>query len=153
MPTNELALSHAFKLELDFDTPVLVPSASGERGFFKIASSRISGERVKGEVADDGGDWFVFRPDGVVEFDTRMMIRTDDDTMIYLRSRGVLRAAPDQLAAFQAGEGFNGADLYYRTTPYFDAPVGPYDWLTKSIFVGEGQFSGNSASLDVFEVL
>lgn len=153
MSSDGPTLKHAFKLELEFEDPLDIPSVSGERGFFKIASSRVSGDRINGEIADDGGDWIVFRPDGIVEFDSRMMIKTDDDVLIYLRSRGVLRASPEQLKAFQAGEGLDGADGYYRVTPYFDAPIGKYDWLTKSVFVGSGNFSGKSSSLEVFEVL
>ena len=147
------AMKHAFRLDLRFDRPLEFPSMSGERGFFRVVESSIDGERIKGAVADDGGDWIVFRPDGVVETESRMMIRTQDGVLVYLRSRGVIRARPEQLAAFKAGEGLDAGGAYYRAAPYFDAPVGPYDWLTKALFVGTGQFHGDRSSLDIYEVV
>jgi len=148
------AMKHAFRLELRFDKPLEFPSMSGERGFFRIVESKVEGERIKGSIADDGGDWIVFRPDGVVETDSRMMIRTEDGVLVYLRSRGVIRARPEQLALFKAGKGLEAGEAYYRTAPYFDAPAGSNcEWLTKALFVGSGRFHGDRATLDIYEVL
>ena len=147
------AMKHAFRMELRFDRQIEFPSMSGQRGFFRIAESKITGERIKAEVADDGGDWIVFRPDGVIETESRTMLRTDDGVLVYLRSRGVIRARPEQLATFKSGQGMDAGEAYYRSAPYFDAPVGPYDWLTKSLFVGSGRFQGDRSTLDIFEVL
>jgi hypothetical protein len=147
------AMKLAFRLELRFDRPLEFPTMAGERGFFRIVESRLEGERIRGAVADDGGDWIVFRPDGVVETDSRMMIRTEDGVLVYLRSRGVIRAKPEQLALFKQGRGLEAGEAYFRTAPYFDTPVGPYDWLTKALFVGSGRFYGDRSVLDIHEVL
>lgn len=148
-----LTLAPCFQLDLVFDRPLEIPSVSGERGFFRIVEGRAAGARLNGVVADDGGDWIVFRPDGVAEFETRMILRTDDGELVYLRSRGVLRATPQHFADFRAGKGLSAGAFYYRTTPYFDTPVGRYDWLTKSIFIGTGSFAGDRSTLSIHEVL
>jgi hypothetical protein len=144
---------HAFRLDLRFAAPLALPSISGERAFFRVVEGTIQGLRLNGTVADDGGDWIVLRPDGVVETDSRMMIRVDDDALVYWRSRGVIRAGRDQLAAFTAGQGLAIGEAYYRSAPYFDAAVGAHDWLTRALFVASGTFHGDRASLDVYEVL
>jgi hypothetical protein len=146
-------MRHAFRLDLRFAAPLRLPSLSGERGFFRVVEGTLHGARFRGSVVDDGGDWVVLRPDGIVETESRMMIRTDDGALVYWRSRGVIRARPEQLADFRAGKTLAAGGATYRSAPYFDAAVGAYDWLTKALFVASGAFHGDRASLDVYEVL
>jgi hypothetical protein len=41
-----------------------------------------------------------------------------------------------------------------RTTPQFEAPIGPYDWLNKSIFLGTlDVISAGEVRIRVFRVL
>ena len=153
MSSTSLASRPAFRVELSFDAPVIFDTMAGQRAFFRVAQSRIEGDRFSGQVADDGGDWIVLRPDGVVETDSRMMIRAADGALVYWRSRGVIRARPEQLADLKAGKGLDAAGSYYRSAPYFDAPVGAHDWLTKSLFVASGSFNGRGSVLDVHEIV
>jgi hypothetical protein len=153
MADSALASRPAFRLELTFDRPVVFDTMAGQRGFFRVAESRASGERFSGAVTDDGGDWIVFRPDGVIETDSRMMLKATDGTLVYWRSRGLVRARPEQLADFKAGRPVDLAGSYYRSAPYFDAPVGPHDWLTKSLFVATGSFTSSGSTLDIHEIL
>jgi hypothetical protein len=37
-----------------------------------------------------------------------------------------------------AGEPVDGSEYYFRATPSFDAPAGPYEWLNRGIFVCTG---------------
>jgi hypothetical protein len=153
MGDQALAVRPAFRLELTFEAPVVYDTMAGQRGFFRAVESRASGERFSGKVADDGGDWIVFRPDGVIETDSRMMLRADDGTLVYWRSRGVVRAKPEQLSDFKAGRPVDLSGAYYRSAPYFDAPVGKHDWLTKALFVASGSFTTRGSVLDVHEIL
>jgi len=143
----------AFRLELDYHTPLRFDTMAGQRGFYQVARGVARGARFNGVVADDGGDWATLRPDGVVEFDSRMMLRAEDGTLVYLRSRGVLRIAQEQRAGFDPAGAIPQGAAYFGTTPYFDAPLGPHDWLTKAVFVGKGRFTETRAEIDVFEVL
>lgn len=151
--TEPLRAAPAFRLDLTYDRPLVFDSQAGQRGFFRVVEGIVSGQRLNGRIVDDGGDWIVFRPDGLVETDSRMMIEAEDGTIVYLRSRGVLRAGADKLAGYRAGEGLDAGTAYYRTAPYFDTPVGAHDWLTKTLFVGTGSFAGDRATLDIHEIL
>lgn len=153
MANGALASRPAFRLELTYEKPVAFDTMAGQRGFFRVADSKASGERFAGKVIDDGGDWIVFRPDGVIETDSRMMLQATDGALVYLRSRGIIRAKPEQLADFRAGRPVDLSGAYYRVAPYFDAPVGPHDWLTKSLFAATGTFSGRGSVLDISEIL
>jgi hypothetical protein len=142
----------AFTLDLDYERSLRFDTTAGFRNFFQVRQGRVEGERLRGEVADDGGDWAVLRPDGVLEFESRMMIRAEDGGLVYLRSRGVLRADPGKVEALRADGDVDFAGSYFRTTPYFDTSLGPHDWLTRAIFVGSGRFSTSGARIDIFEV-
>ncbi len=152
MRSETIGLAPAFRLDLEYDRALRFDTLSGYRTFFQVRTGRVSGARLSGAVADDGGDWAVLRPDGVIEFDSRMMIRADDGELIYLRSRGVLRTSAETLAAFRNGGTLECEGAYFRCAPYFDASVGPHDWLTKSVFLGVGSFSQSGAVIDIFEV-
>ena len=81
------------------------------------------------------------------------MLQTEDGTLVYMRSRGVVRARPEQLAEFKSSGKLELDGGYCRAAPYFDAPVGPHDWLTKALFVATGTFSGSGSLLDIHEIL
>ena len=153
MSDAALACRPAFRLELTYARPVLYDTMAGQRAFFRAEASRAAGARFAGKVVDDGGDWIVFRPDGIIETDSRMMLQAQDGTLVYWRSRGIVRARPEQLADFKAGRPIDLAGAYCRSAPYFDAPVGAHDWLTKSLFVATGSFTERGSVLDVHEIL
>ena len=95
-------LVHVGRLDLEYAPPLVYDTHAGRRGFLRAASGTLAGERIAASVADDGGDWLVFRPDGIIETDTRLMLAAEDGSHVYLRSRGLIRATPEACAAFPA---------------------------------------------------
>lgn len=51
-----------------------------------------------------GGDWRLLRPDGVLDFDARYLLRTDDGTVIYMQNRGYRWGPPEMMAALSRRE-------------------------------------------------
>ena len=140
------------RLKLSYDTALLYDTHAGGRGFCKVVAGTISGPQLNGRVADDGGDWLVFRSDGVIDTDSRMMIAADDGTLLYMRSRGCIRATPEAVAAFRDDPDGDLALHYYRCAPYFDAPPGPHAWLSQTVLLGMGTLSRRGSVIDLFEV-
>lgn len=136
-------LEFAFSVRIDFPPgPRLrLPLRGGEaRGFVAIAGGAIAGPRLSGEVvAGSGGDWPLFRSDGVVAFDARYLLRADDGTLIHVVNRGFAHAPPDVQARIDRGETVDPSSNYFRLAPTFETPEGPHDWLTRSILVGYGE--------------
>jgi hypothetical protein len=128
-------LAFAFDLRLEFRTSFTYPSVSGERGFTSLTGGTVEGPKLTGAILPGGGDFPVLRPDGVAEFDSRHMIEAADGTHIYMRNRGIQR------------------DGYIRCSPIFDTPVGPHDWLTKTVFVGTGTSRDGGVDFRIYEVL
>lgn len=143
-------LQHAFTLKLRYETPHRYPSTTGNRASLQIAEGSADGPLLTAEVADDGGELLIIRPDGVLELDSRIMLRAADGTMIYWRALGFVNAGADRAAAFFAGEDLAPASM--EAAPYFDAPQGERDWMTCRSFIARGTLGSRSAEIDVFRM-
>jgi len=131
-PGLDLRFTHAFDIRINFDKRWLIGPVSGGAnvGYTSVgAGSTVSGPRLNGKLVDySGADWPIVRQDGVVELNAHYMIEADDGARIYIRNLGYVhpRLGPDIPA-------------YFRCTPYFRAPIGPHDWLNRTVLVGIGQ--------------
>ena len=79
-------LTHVGRLELTYDEALLYETHAGARGFSQAISGSLTGPRVTGKLADDGGDWLTFRSDGVIDTDSRVMIETGDGALFFSSS-------------------------------------------------------------------
>lgn len=96
------------------------PRGAGNR--IGLLGGTVKGPALSGTVLPGGADWQLIRKDGCSEIVADYFIRADDKSLIHVRNVG-LGCAPDQR---------RGA--YARANPVFTAPVGPHDWLNKSVF-------------------
>ena len=92
-------LDFAFRVRIDFPVGARIrfPVRGGEmRGYVSVDGGTVTGPRLTGDVIPgSGGDWPVFRSDGVVAFDARYLIRTADGTIIQVFNRGYAHASAD----------------------------------------------------------
>ena len=75
----------------------------GTRRYFPAIGGSFGGPRLRGEVLPDGGDWLLLRPDGVLEQDVRMTLKTDDGAFIYVRYTGIRHGPPEEMARLAQG--------------------------------------------------
>lgn len=125
----------------------------GTRRIVPILSGPVEGSRIRGELEGQGADWQLTRPDGVTVADALYAIRTHDGTVIQVRNKGLRHGPVEVMQRLAAGEEVDPASYYFRTTPEFIAPLGPYDWLNKSIFVCSGARSADGIKLSIWRVL
>jgi hypothetical protein len=153
---NTPQLDFAFQVRLEFPTGprIRFPVRGGEtRGFVTVASGAVTGPRLEGEViSGSGGDWPVFRSDGVVAFDARYLIRAQDGTIIQVFNRGYAHAPADVQARIDQGEQVGPTENYFRLSPVFETAPGRHDWLTRSVFVGYGEKHADHSIFDFFVV-
>jgi hypothetical protein len=97
----------------------------GIRTIIPITGGTFKGPRIAGSIIPGGWDWQLTRADGCTDVQADYMLRTDDGVVINIRNEGTL--CPPV-----TGQPFALA----RTQPRFEAPIGKYDWLNKSSFVG-----------------
>ena len=118
-PSLEFALEMRITLGAS-QTPGATPY--GKRNLVPITSGRVEGPNIRGVVLPGGGDWQLTRADGVTILGADYMIEAEDGALIHVFNRGVVAAAP-------------GGTRYLRSSPIFEAPIGPHDWLNKAVFV------------------
>lgn len=100
------------------------PTPYGRRNLIPITGGSFEGPQIRGKVLPGGGDWQLVRADGVVNVVADYFIQADDGAVIQVHNAGVI-----------SGIGGAPAAVYFRTSPRFEAPIGPHDWLNKSVFV------------------
>jgi hypothetical protein len=155
-------LELAFELRLRFTRVQNIqsmPSGAG-RGAVYVDSGEFRGPRLRGKaVPNSGGDYALFRPDGVLSFDARYMLQEDDGTLILLHNRGYLWGRkPDTLQrlremAFSGGPAVEPAEYYLRATPTFEVEAGRHDWLMRHVFVGIGERKSDGNLVRYYTVL
>ncbi len=150
-------LEHAFTISIELaGLHWIRPSARGDaRAAIYAANGTVEGPRLNGEVIPmSGGDFPLQRPNGVIDFDARYLLKADDGAVIYLQNRGYRWARSPEIAAKMArNEDVSTDDYYMRVTPQFDAPEGPHEWLTKHVFVGVAEKIPNANRIHYFVVL
>ncbi len=103
-----------------------------------IEGGKFEGPRLRGTVLD-GGDWTLLRPDGVLELDLRVTLRTDDGALIQMSSFGLRHGPPEVLAALAKGETVDPARYYFRTTPRFETAAPGYLFLNRHLCRRDGR--------------
>jgi uncharacterized protein DUF3237 len=128
----DVKLVHAFDVRMNFHRRLIFgPVAGGSRqGYTAFKDGVIRGPKLNGRLVDySGADYGNLRTDGVVESNAHYLIEADDGTTIYMHNRGyIYNTQPD-----------SPGPPYFRCTPYFRAPVGPYDWMNRTVVVGGGE--------------
>ena len=101
----------------------------GKRNIIPITGGTFKGPGIEGTIIAGGWDWQLTRGDGCTEVEADYMIRTDDGVVINVVNLGVLCPPTD------------GQPSPVRTQPRFEAPIGKYDWLNRSAFIGTLQIA------------
>jgi hypothetical protein len=63
--------------------------------------------------------------------------------MIYINNTGYLYPVDGKPIDRNDPSWGGDREFYFRCTPVFDTPIGPHDWLTRTVIVGTGQRHAN----------
>lgn len=128
--------------------------ARGTRRYYPATGGSFEGPRLRGEVLPDGGDWLLVRPDGVLEQDVRITLKTDDGAFIYVRYAGMRHGPPEVMARLAQGETVNPSEYYFRVAPIFETGAERYAWLNNILSVAVGErLPPNTVRYSAFEIL
>jgi hypothetical protein len=111
----------------------------GHRRILDIKSGTFTGDRIKGTFLAGGFSFELTLSNGSVELEEINVLRTSDNTPIYLRSCGVAPAS----------------DSTVRFVPDFEiASSSPYAWLNTGKFVGTRNVDATNGTikLDVYDI-
>jgi hypothetical protein len=133
--------------------PQMVGAGShGTRMIYHVTGGWVKGPKISGEVLPGPADWLLIRPDGALELDVRVTVRTDDGHLIYVQYRGLVLVAPEVMERIDKGESVNRSEYYFRTTPIFETGAERYRWLNQVISVGVGTIGRDFVSYDIFAI-
>jgi len=125
----------------------------GLRNIDMRGGGEFEGPRLKGEVLAGGMDQKIFRADGAMNPNVRLVLRTDDGALIYMHYTGIRYGTPEVMRRIADGEAVDPSEYYLRNTPYFETASETYDWLNRIVAVGVGRRLPDHAAYNVFEIL
>jgi hypothetical protein len=145
-----------FTLELRVDIGPVLEIGSGSFGLRRtvpITGGVFHGPEISGRVLPGGADWQFVERDGLTFVDAQYVIETGDAVRIEVRNHGIRHGAQDVLDRIAAGEPVPATQYYFRTTPRFFPPQGRYEWLKRSIFVGDAERYAGLVIVRVWRVI
>jgi hypothetical protein len=125
----------------------------GLRHIDMLGAGQFEGPRLRGAVLPGGIDQKIFRSDGAMNPNVRLVLKTNDDALIYMHYTGVRYGSAQVMDRIAAGESVDPTEYYLRNTPYFETASPKYDWLNRIVSVGVGRRMPDHAAYDVFEIL
>lgn len=148
-----MKLVHLMKLIVRVDAPVEVGSVlTGTRRIYNATGGEFEGDRLRGEVLPGGGEWFLQGDDGLGQPDVRLLLRTEDDAPIYMRYSGVLDFDQSVIATLTEGRSTDFGDNLFLTQVRFESGDSRYEWLSRTIAVGEGRMHPDCVEYAIYEV-
>ena len=140
-------------LKVRVDTPIEVGKVlTGIRRIYNATGGEFEGDRLRGEVLPGGGEWFLQGDDGLGQPDVRLLLRTEDGAHIYVQYSGVLDFDESVLAVLTKGHSTNFGDNLFLTQLRFESSDPGYEWLCKTIAVGEGRMHPDCVEYAIYEV-
>jgi hypothetical protein len=136
---EQIKLEYVFQVRIDFSERVSFKTPNGRRAYVPAISGLVEGPRLQGRVVPRSGADFAANG----RLNAHYMLEASDGAMIYINNAGYLYRSDGQEAPKNDPTWGGDANFYFRCTPVFDTPVGPHDWLTRTVIVGTGKRHAN----------
>lgn len=153
---GDVRTTHLFDIVIDLDPPLGFGSGPlGRRVLFGAAGGTFTGPKLNGTVLAGGGDWALFRPDGVMTLDVRLSLRTHDGAHVVMTYGGRWVTPPELRAEVTDPARRHHVDparYYFRTNPLFETGAASYAWLNDVVCIGKGYLVEKGIAYRVFEV-
>lgn len=135
--------------------------SGGDRGMVMLEGGEFEGPDLSGvALPGSGGDFCLFRPDGVLVGDARYMLQERDGSVFMLSTRAYIWGrSPAVMEKFErvahglSTEQVMPDEVYFRTMTTFEAPTGKHDWLARHAFLGVGRRTGEGNAIRYYKVL
>lgn len=156
IPRMELKSEFLYRAHIDVEGFYEVGETfRGTRSIVRVKGGWFEGPKLKGDILQGTGDWFIVRPGGVAEGDVRDTYRTHDGHVIYVSYRGIIDMSPETWARLHNGEDVDPSEYYFRAQPMFETAVkdNPYSWLNNILAVSVGKQEALGVTYDVYQIL
>jgi hypothetical protein len=135
--------------------------SGGDRGMVVLDGGEFDGPNLSGiALPGSGGDFCLFRPDGVLAGDARYLLQEKDGSVFMLNTRAYIWGrTPEVMAKFEriahglSDEKVEREEVYFRTMTTFETPKGKHDWLARHAFVGVGRRTAEGNAIRYYKVV
>jgi hypothetical protein len=107
----------------------------GVRKIYPITGGTFEGPNFKGTIQNNGADWQIITKDSLSIIDTRYLLKTDDEALVYLQTRGYRYGDPEILAKMANGEVVDPSLYYFRVYMWFETSTPKYEWLNRAMAI------------------
>jgi hypothetical protein len=146
-------LTFVMALRVRVDAPLEIGAVGGgRRRIVPIRGGTFEGPELHGRVLDGGADWQIVRADGLSALDTRYTLETDRGELVYIQNAGVRHAPLEIVERLLAGDAVDPSLVYFRTAPVFETSAPRLQWLTRAMFVGDGERHPDHVVIRVWKV-
>ena len=119
----KIDLDYAFSIRLATSGRIEFEGPMRSRVFEPVSGGEVFGPRLQGRVVPQSGADYATNN----LMDAHLMLQASDGTWIYMN-----------LIGYEHKVTADGSP-YFRVAPYFDTPVGKWDWLGKTVFIGTAE--------------
>jgi hypothetical protein len=144
---EKIGLKYAFSAAVFFNERIFIESQR-TRGFVPAQGGEIWGPRLQGKIVPYGGADYASNG-----FYAHYVLQAADGALIYIQNRGYVKrldgksmavSRPARKPGEPIDQQIRSASIpdvaaMSRVTPIFDAPIGPHDWLNRTLFVGHAR--------------
>ena len=153
MTTIELPGRHLCEISLKVDPANALDIGKlpiGRRQIVPILGGTFSGDSLQGTVLPGGADWVLYRPNGEMQIDVRIVLETDDKSLIYMNYAGVLHTARENLKRLSQGDSLTPEEYTLATAVVLESGAEAYRWLNDQRIVGRGRLDGINPTYDLY---
>jgi hypothetical protein len=151
---NDIRTRYLFNIVLNVgEIQSLGKTPLGDRRVAVVEGGSFEGPKLKGTVLKGGSDWLISRPDGALQLDVRLTLKTEDGHLIGMIYRGYRYGPAAVIDRLNRGEKVEPSEYYFRTAPFFETSSEKYGWLNRIVAIGNGHRLPSGPVYDVFEVL
>ena len=150
----EISTTHLFSVSLKVtEIQDLGKTPLGHRRVAVVEGGSFEGPKLKGTVLRGGSDWILVRPDGALQLDVRLTLKTHDDEIIGMTYRGFRHGPAAAIERLNRGENVDPSEYYFRIAPFFETASEKYGWLNRIVTIATGHRLPDGPVYQVFEVL
>jgi hypothetical protein len=124
-------LEYAFSMRIENSGRIQFEGQMRSRVFEPATGGEIWGPKLQGRIVPQSGADYASNN----MMNAHMMLQMSDGTWVYMNLLGYEHTATDD------------GSLYFRVSPYFDAPAGTFEWLAKTVFIGTGERHNNPGEM------
>jgi len=145
-----LEIIHEFTLHFALgDTFPVGTGPFGTRSVGTVGDGWARGERINGTLVGPSADWALLGSDGYAQIDVRAQIRTDDGANLYVHYTGSLPLTDAVMGALLGGGETNFGDADWFTHVRIESGAEEYQWVNRTLFVGQGRGVSGAIEYDI----